>query len=80
MPASDRKILEDTMREVGQRTLQWDRDSTAKIRKDLEAKGMVFVEQKDGLDVEAFRKSVLAQVQKDFPDWTPYIEQIRGVK
>jgi tripartite ATP-independent transporter DctP family solute receptor len=80
IPAGDRKILEDTMREVGQRTLQWDRDSTAKIRKDLEAKGMVFVEQKDGLDVEAFRKSVLAQVQKDFPDWTPYIEQIRGVK
>jgi tripartite ATP-independent transporter DctP family solute receptor len=80
IPAGDRKIMEDTMREVGQRTLQWDRDSSAKVRKDLEAKGMVFVEQKDGLDVEAFRKSVLAQVQKDFPDWTPYIEQIRGVK
>ncbi|MEI7444639.1 MAG: TRAP transporter substrate-binding protein [Burkholderiales bacterium] len=80
IPAGDRKIMEDVMREVGQKTLQWDRDSSAQYRKDLEAKGMVFIEQKDGLDVEAFRRSVLAQVQKDFPDWTQYIEQIRGVK
>lgn len=80
IPAADRKIVEDTMQEVGQRTLQWDRDSSAKYRKDLEAKGMTFIEQKDGLDVEGFRKSVLAQVAKDFPDWTPYIEQIRAVK
>jgi tripartite ATP-independent transporter DctP family solute receptor len=80
IPAGDRKILEDTMQEVGQRTLQWDRETSAKYRKDLEAKGMVFVEQKDGLDVEGFRKSVLTQVAKDFPDWTPYIEQIRAVK
>ena len=31
---------------------------------------MVFVEQKDGLDVEGFRKAVLAQVNKDFPEWS----------
>ena len=41
---------------------------------------MIFVEEKDGLDVNAFRTSVLAQVNKDFPDWTGYIEQIRAVK
>ena len=41
-----------------------------KYRKDLEAKGMVFVEEKDGLDVEGFRKAVLAQVNKDFPEWS----------
>ena len=41
---------------------------------------MVFVEEKDGLDIAAFRKAVLAQVNKDFPDWTSYIEQIRAVK
>jgi len=80
IPAGDRKIMEDVMREVGQRSLEWDRESSARYRKDLEAKGMTFIEQKDGLDVEAFRKSVLAQINKDFPDWTSYIEQIRGVK
>ena len=80
IPAADRKILEDTMAEVGKKTLDWDRDTAAKYRKDLEAKGMVFVEEKDGLDIEGFRKAVLTQVGKDFPDWTGYIEQIRAVK
>ena len=80
IPAADRKILEDTMADVSKKTLEWDRDTAAKYRKDLEAKGMIFVEEKDGLDVEGFRKAVLAQVNKDFPDWTNYIEQIRAVK
>ena len=80
IPAGDRRIMEDTMAEVGRKTLDWDRDTSARYRKDLEAKGMVFVEAKDGLDIEAFRKAVLAQVGKDFPEWTGYIEQIRAVK
>jgi tripartite ATP-independent transporter DctP family solute receptor len=80
IPAADRRIMEDTMAEVGRKTLDWDRETSAKYRKDLEAKGMVFIEAKDGLDLEAFRKAVLGQVAKDFPDWTGYIEQIRAVK
>src|SRR6187402_3999435 len=44
IPAADRKILEDTMAEVGKKTLDWDRDTAAKYRKDLEAKGMIFIE------------------------------------
>lgn len=80
IPAGDRKIFEDTMAEVGKKTLDWDRETAARYRKDLESKGMTFIEEKDGLDVEGFRKAVLTQVGKDFPDWTSYIEQIRAVK
>ena len=80
IPAADRKIIEDTMFEVGQKTLQWDKDTFEKYRKDLEGKGMTFVGEKEGLDVEAFRKAVLAQVAKDFPEWKTYIEQIQAVK
>ena len=80
VPAEDRKIMEATMIEVGRKTLDWDRETFGKYRKELEGKGMVFVEQKDGLDVEGFRKAVLAQVNKDFPEWGKYIEQIRAVK
>jgi hypothetical protein len=65
--AGDRKIMEDTMAEVGRKTLDWDKETSAKYRKDLEAKGMIFIESKDGLDLEAFRIAVLAQVNKDFP-------------
>ena len=80
IPPADRKILESTMIEVGRKTLDWDRETFGKYRKELEGKGMIFVEQKDGLDVEGFRKAVLAQVNKDFPEWGKYIEQIRAVK
>ena len=80
IPPADRKIMEDTMIEVGLKTLDWDRETEAKYRKDLEAKGMIFVEEKDGLDVPAFQKAVLAQVNKDFPEWTGYIQQIQAVK
>ena len=51
IPAADRKIIEDTMMEVGRKTLDWDNETAAKYRKDLEGKGMTFVEAKDGLDV-----------------------------
>jgi tripartite ATP-independent transporter DctP family solute receptor len=80
VPAADRKIIEDTMMEVGARTLDWDRETAARYRKDLEGKGMTFVEAKDGLDVPAFRSAVLAQVNKDFPEWKSLIEQIQAVK
>ena len=80
IPAADRKILEDVLAEVGRKTLQWDIETATKYRKELEAKGMTFVEEKDGLDVNAFRTAVLGQVNKDFPEWGKYIEQIRAVK
>ena len=80
IPAADRSIIEDTMMEVSRKTLAWDNETFAKYRKDLEAKGMTFVEPKDGLDIEAFRKAVLAQVDKDFPDWKPLVAQIQAVK
>ncbi len=80
IPAGDRKIIEDTMAEVSARTLAWDKETFAKYRKDLEAKGMTFIDVKDGLDIPAFQKAVLAQVDKDFPDWKPLIAQIQAVK
>ncbi len=80
IPAGDRKIIEDTMAEVGARTLAWDKENNDRVRKELEAKGMTFVEEKDGLDVAAFRKAVLDQIAKDFPEWKDYIAQIQAVK
>lgn len=80
VPAGDRRIVEDTMAEVGLETLKWDEESSARYRKELEGKGMVFVDEKDGLDIPAFRKAVLAQVDKDFPEWKALIEQIGAVR
>lgn len=80
VPAGDRKIMEDTMFEVGQKTLQWDSETFERYRKDLEAKGMTFVSDKEGLDLGAFRQAVNDQVVKDFPEWGPLIQQIQSVK
>lgn len=80
IPAADRKIIEDTMAEVGTKTLAWDKESFDRYRKELEGKGMTFVEEKDGLDLAAFRKAVLDQVGKDFPEWSALITQIQAVK
>jgi tripartite ATP-independent transporter DctP family solute receptor len=80
IPEADRNIIQEVMTEVGRKTLAWDRETAAKYRADLEAKGMIFVEEKDGLDINAFRTAVLAQVGKDFPEWTSSIEQLRAVK
>jgi tripartite ATP-independent transporter DctP family solute receptor len=80
VPAGDRKIIEDTMAEVGQKTLDWDRQTFDRYRKDLEAKGMTFISDKEGLQLDAFRQAVTAQVIKDFPEWTQLIQQIQAVK
>jgi hypothetical protein len=34
----------------------------------------------EGLDLEAFRTQVLAQIRKDFPAYETYIEQIAAVE
>jgi tripartite ATP-independent transporter DctP family solute receptor len=80
IPAADRKIIEDTMAEVGQKTLDWDRESADRYRRDLEARGMTFIAEKDGLNLGAFRQAVNAQVLKDFPEWTQLIQQIQAVR
>jgi len=80
IPAADRKIVEDTMAEVGARTLAWDKENNDRVRKELESRGMTFVEEKDGLDVAAFRKAVLEQIGKDFPEWKDLITQIQAVQ
>lgn len=80
IPAADRKIIEDTMAEVGQKTLDWDRESADRYRRDLEARGMTFISEKDGLNLGAFRQAVNAQVLKDFPEWTQLIQQIQAVR
>lgn len=80
IPAADRKIVEDTMYEVGQQTLKWDEESFDRYRKDLEAKGMTFIGEKEGLKLDAFRSAVLAQIGKDFPEWNALIPQIQQVK
>ena len=41
---------------------------------------MTFVTTKDGLQLDAFKESVGAQVDQDFPTWKPYMDRIAAVE
>lgn len=61
-------------------SLQWATDSEAALIEELKGHGMTFSTVENGLDIEAFRTRVLAQINTDFPSYTAYIEQIMAVK
>lgn len=46
----------------------------------LKDQGVTVIDQASGLDLDAFRQSVLAKVQEDYPDWQSYLERIDAVE
>lgn len=61
-------------------SLVWAQESEAELVAELTEKGMTVVTEEDGLDIDAFRKRVLAQINGDFPSYQPYIEQIMAIE
>ncbi|MAQ82825.1 MAG: TRAP transporter substrate-binding protein DctP [Maritimibacter sp.] len=61
-------------------SLQWAQESEAALVEELKGKGMTFTTAENGLDLDAFRENVLAQIDQDFPDFGPYIEQIMSMQ
>jgi tripartite ATP-independent transporter DctP family solute receptor len=70
------KVLDDEAK----RSLQLAQESEAKLVADLKGRGMTVITETDGLDVNAFHKSVSEQIGKDFPNFAPLIAQIEAVK
>ncbi|TJZ76897.1 TRAP transporter substrate-binding protein [Paracoccus hibiscisoli] len=61
-------------------SLVWAQESEAELVAELTEKGMTVVTEEDGLDIDAFRERVLAQINGDFPSYQPYIEQIMAIE
>lgn len=80
IPEKDRAILLAVAAEIGEETLKLGNEAEVKLIDELKKKGMTFITEADGLKVDEFRKSVVAQVRTDFPTWGPYIERIAAVK
>ncbi|WVJ71752.1 TRAP transporter substrate-binding protein DctP [Paracoccus marcusii] len=59
-------------------SLVWAQESEAELVAELTEKGMTVVTEEDGLDIDAFRERVLAQINGDFPSYQPYIETDHG--
>jgi tripartite ATP-independent transporter DctP family solute receptor len=80
MPKESQDALLETLDKLALETL----DRAARAEKELVAglqgKGMTFITEKEGLKLDAFRKGVMAEVNKDFPSWAAYIQRIAAIQ
>lgn len=76
----DRKAVYGIFETLAQETLQQANKAEQDLIGELKKKGMTFVTEQDGLKLAEFRERVIAEVNKDFPSWKPYIERIAAVK
>lgn len=80
LPDKDRALFEEAASEMAQRSVAWANESVAKDQEFLRSKGVTIIEAKDGLNLNAFRSSVGAQLQKDFPNWVGHIQKIQAIQ
>ncbi len=76
----ERKAFEDSVGEMAARSLAWADESVKKDQDFLKSKGVTIIEAKDGLDLNAFRSSVGAQLAKDFPNWAGHVQRIQAIQ
>jgi TRAP-type C4-dicarboxylate transport system substrate-binding protein len=79
LPAEERDAVSAALAEKARESLQWALDADRSLVDELRRRGMTVITEAEGLDIAAFRAPVLAQVQRDFPAWAPYIERIAAI-
>lgn len=80
IPKKDQTIINAVVLELADTSLEWAEEDERDIKEKLEAEGMTFIEEEDGLDINAFRESVGAQIKKDFPEWAEFIDRIQDIE
>ncbi|AZQ66637.1 TRAP transporter substrate-binding protein [Silicimonas algicola] len=75
-----RTAITNVLDKKAEESLQWAQESEGALIEELKANGMTFTTVENGLDLDAFREKVLAQINTDFPEYTPYIDQIMAVE
>jgi|YelNatPaOPRAMG01_1025707.scaffolds.fasta_scaffold31546_2 tripartite ATP-independent transporter DctP family solute receptor len=76
----DRKILEACVTESADIETTLAKKAEVELKAKFKEKGMIIIEEKDGLDKKGFKEAVMAQIKKDFPEWSDYIRRIQAVK
>jgi len=77
---SDKKMILDAISEASRLVAELIRESDEQVKEKLASKGLVFIDESNGLDIESFKVSVLRQIDADFPKWKYYINEIQKVK
>jgi TRAP-type C4-dicarboxylate transport system substrate-binding protein len=76
----NRAIIDDAMVEMANRSLSWAVGDEKAARAQIEAKGVKFIDESNGLNNKAIREAVYAKVMQDFPAWKDYIARIEQIK
>ncbi|TPW27729.1 TRAP transporter substrate-binding protein [Pararhizobium mangrovi] len=74
-----RKTISKVLDDEAHISLKMAQDSKADLISKLKEKGMTIVTEDNGLDLDAFKKSVLDQIKSDFPDYAPYYDRIANM-
>lgn len=80
MSEQDRESVLTALDELAYETLASAQKAEKELVDVLTEKGMTFITAEDGLKLDEFREGVVAQVNQDFPQWAPYIEQIAAIQ
>ena len=76
----NRAAIDEAMVEMAKRSLSWADGDAKNARAQIEAKGVKFIDESNGLNNKAFRDAVNAQMIKDFPAWKDYIARIEQIQ
>ena len=76
----NREAILTALDDLAYETLETAQQAEKDLIATLTEKGMTFISEDSGLQLEEFRERVGAQVAQDFPSWAPYIEQIAAIE
>ncbi|MEQ9606580.1 MAG: TRAP transporter substrate-binding protein [Kiloniellaceae bacterium] len=76
----DRAAITEVLDQKAEESLQWANDSQAQLVEELKGHGMTVITEQEGLDMPAFKTSVLKQIRADFPNYQSYMQQIDAVE
>jgi tripartite ATP-independent transporter DctP family solute receptor len=77
---SDKAVFERCIDEAIAKETELAKKAEIEFKDKFRKKGMTIIEEKDGLDKKGIRAAVVAQREKDFPQWADYVKRIQEVK
>ncbi len=80
LPAEERQAVSAALTEKAAESLTWAEAADAELVEELKRRGMTVITAAEGLDSEAFRSAVQAQIRRDYPSWGPLMERIAAVQ
>lgn len=80
LPAEERQAVSASLAEKASESLAWAQQADANLVQELRGRGMTIIGPAEGLNNDAFRTAVTAQIRRDYPNWAPLMERIAAIQ